>query len=341
MGRDDVTTVKTDLQAGLVLDGFELIGPLGRGGMGEVWRATDRAGAGRPVVLKFVPPEIQRVAEELDRVREMFTLVHAMKHPHICQLYGMRSAPGVGEFLIMEFLDGMTLSVYGRRGIFPPSEVLRILRPIAEALDYAHREHSLIHRDVKPSNIMMVPPPNDPEGASRAQLIDFGLASEIRISRTRVSNDTGAESGTNLYKSPEQWRSLKQTEQTDQYSLAVVAYEMLSGEVPFYDDNQENLRHCVVEESPEPLEPPIPPEMNSAILRALSKKRADRFATCVEFIDAMAKRSPPPPPPPPPPVSPPVEWENGVGLKFRRIESGSFMMGSPLSGVDVLKKYPT
>ncbi len=281
------------LKSGNKLMGYELVESLGRGGMGEVWKAIDHQAGGRLVVLKFVPPEVQRVEEELQRVRDMFQMVHRLNHTYICPLYGMcESVSGVGDFLVMQYLEGETLSAYGRRlygvrRIFPPAEAVRILRMVAEALDYAHTvsDPPVIHRDIKPSNIMMV---RGSDGVYYPRLIDFGLASEIRTSQTRVSNNVGAASGTNVYKSPEQWRSRRQDGRTDQYLLAVVAYEMLCGVVPFIDEDSENLRRCVLDESPEPLELPVPSAMNAAILKALSKERADRFDTCVAFIDAMS-----------------------------------------------------
>jgi len=204
--RDGVPTLAPDVPLpgvagpGVMIGNFQLQSLLGRGGMGEVWKAWDTK-AERPVVLKLVPRELQRAAEEMARVRDTFRRVHALQHQHICPLYLLDEDPRLGWYLVMKFIDGQTLSSYratyaALHGSFPVEQVVKVLGPVAEALDYAHG-HKVIHRDIKPQNILV-------EGdADDVQVVDFGLAAEIRTTVSRYTQVQMETSGTRPYMAPE------------------------------------------------------------------------------------------------------------------------------------------
>ena len=281
----------TAFAPGVRFDDYELIEKLGQGGMGEIWRAKEIPAAGRDVAIKFVPKDIEKAEEEMERVAEMFRQVHDMQHEHICPLYTMKRTPGFGTYIVMKFIRGVTLTKFAREvrqahGAFPLTALLEILRPIAAALDYAHKKN-VVHRDIKPGNIMLSGDPKTLE-IEDVQLIDFGLAATFRASMSRVSQQKSSTSGTRPYMAPEQWNGKFQDAATDQYSLAVSVYELLAGVFPFDSDDAEALRLCVLNVLPDPI-PGQPPEVNAAVLRALSKERKDRFPSCREFIVAMEK----------------------------------------------------
>ncbi len=273
---------------GVRFDDYELCEKIGRGGMGEIWRARDLAGM-RDVAIKFVPPDIEHAEEEMERVQRMFQQVHGLQHQHICPLYVMKTTPGFGTYIVMKFIPGMTLAKYANKirrekGGFSLETLLEILKPVADALDYAH-SRGVVHRDIKPGNIMVCV--NDAGAITDVQLIDFGLAATFRASMSRVSQQKLNTSGTRPYMAPEQWRGAFQDAATDQYALGVTAYELLTGIFPFDSDDVEALRLCVLNDQPEPI-PTQPDTVNAALGRALAKERKARFARCADFVAALA-----------------------------------------------------
>lgn len=277
------------LGAGAELGPYRIEARLGRGGMGEVWKAYNPTEE-RHVVIKIVPREIQYHDDELARLKASFKLIHALQHQHICPVYHLGEDPRVGLFLAMMYFDGVTLARYrhnSAEGFLPPAEVVRLLAPVAAALDYAH-DRKVIHRDIKPANIMVAVDGSD------VQVIDFGLAAQIQTSMARVSQQQFDTSGTRPYMAPEQWRGqVRQLDgRTDQYALAVVAYELLSGELPFEAADLGVLQHCVMHEEPPPLADQ-PEAVNRALLRGLAKQQKDRFDGCLEFIRALAEEESP------------------------------------------------
>ena len=265
------------------LGSFRLEEKIGRGGMGEVWKAYDQT-AERFVVVKVVPPELQQHSGEMARVKDTFGRIHALQHEHICPLYLLGEDDVRGYYLVMKYIQGQPLSDYRsdfvkRHGSFPVEEVIRLLAPVAAALDYAHSMR-VVHRDVKPENIMVVGQGQD------VQVVDFGLAAEIRTSVSRVSRVQMETSGTYPYMAPEQWRGEYQDARTDQYALAVVAYELLSGRLPFEAPDSAVMRLCVLNDPVPPLDDQ-PEHANRAIGRAMSKDRQERFGNCREFVEAL------------------------------------------------------
>ena len=279
---NNYTTTKEINSNDLLCHQYLKVKLLGRGGMGEVWKAYDTV-AKRDVVLKFVPHNIEHYDETRKMFFESFEKVHNLHHQNICPLYAVSIDPKYGPFLVMQYIDGISLSQYYKnkagKGGLSFSTTLSILREIAVALDFAH-SRKIIHRDIKPQNIMI----SRTEGV---QIIDFGIADYIRTDiRTTDFDLTNQRSGTRLYMAPEQWEGKKQDARTDQYSLAVLAYELLSGKVPFNIQDIEILRRCVLNDHPEILKSQSA-AVNAALQKALAKNRKDRFDTCLAFVDAL------------------------------------------------------
>lgn len=279
---------------GIELGGFRIEKSIGRGGMGEVWRAQDLVGE-RHVVIKLLHPEFVNHPEELAAVKETFQRVHRLQHENICPVYLLGQDVRFGYYVVMKYIDGITLSMYRRKFLqshaaFTVSEVARILGPVARALDYAHTQR-IVHCDVKPQNIMI-----SREGT--VELVDFGLAAEIRSSASRISTTSMEYGGTYPYMSPEQWRGEILDGRSDQYSLAIVAYELLAGHRPFQSSDPEVLRVCALKETPPSItvqrsangqsnRDSVDCRVDMTLARALSKARSDRFRSCTEFITTL------------------------------------------------------
>lgn len=265
----------------LILKRYEVLEELGQGGMGVVYRCLDRV-SGTEVAVKALPPELSHSVESMEDIRDNFQLVHSLIHQNIAACLTLDKDDRGDYYLVMEMVHGRSLALWIRRrrreGALSLEAVLPILRQVALALDFAHRKH-VMHRDVKPANIMV-------EDDGTVKVLDFGIAAQIRSTMSRISMAFTEQSGTRQYKAPEQWRSRPQGAATDQYALAVTAYEMLSGRLPFDDDDPAVLREMVLKEQPLPIEG-MPDYANSALLRALAKEPGERFASCSDFVQAL------------------------------------------------------
>src|ERR1700722_15801450 len=176
------------LHPGMGMGIYDLQQLLGQGGMGQVWKAHDTQG-NRPVALKLLPPEFRGNEEAIAQVRAAFQAVHGLTHQGLCKMLALVEDPQHGPYVVMDYFPGITLSLYRRTfpdGRLPLEQVVQILRPVAEALDFAHQtliqtgdreRRGVLHRDVKPQNIMLCPQGNS---IDRVCLIDLGLAAEIR-----------------------------------------------------------------------------------------------------------------------------------------------------------------
>ena len=264
---------------------YEILSELGRGGMGVVYRCFDSI-SGIEVALKALPPELSHNQEEMDEVRDNFQLVSKLVHQNIAVSKNLERDEATGDtYLVMECIVGENLRQWMRRvrkekgGDIALDDVLPILRQVAEALDYAH-SMKVMHRDIKPGNIMLTTD-------GKVKVMDFGLAAQIHSSLSHVSMAYHGTSGTQGYMAPEQWRGKAQGAAADQYALAVMAYEILSGHLPFDSPDTDVLKKAVLEETAEPIER-VSAMVNQAIQRALSKDAATRFASCGEFMDAIS-----------------------------------------------------
>ncbi len=279
------------------IDRYELTEKLGAGGFGAVYRARDTI-AQIDVAVKVLPPMISAIPEELENVRSNFALVSKLKHPNIASLehlHKVQKADAAAQerlrvfpdsyLVVMEYVTGSTLSNWRKQFSdrkVPPDRAVNICAQVAQALDFAHSK-KIIHRDVKPSNIMI-----SPEGD--VKVLDFGLAAEIRSSMGRVSQEQFDTSGTRPYMAPEQWAGKHQGPETDQYALACMFYELISGKVPFqsvFDTGDTMLMMNVIKsESVEPLSE-LTKKQNLILKKALAKTPEERFASCTEFIGAL------------------------------------------------------
>ncbi|MFJ2029117.1 serine/threonine protein kinase [Streptosporangium sp. NPDC087985] len=260
--------------------GYHVEDIIGKGGMAVVYLAVDPR-LNRKVALKILNP----LLGEDDRFRQRFVLesrtVASMDHPNIIPIYEADSAADGTLYIAMRYVDGPDLRrLFYDRGPMPISQVNRIFAQVAAALDTAHA-HDLIHRDVKPANILIA---GHTEG-DHAYLTDFGITKH----RTSISGLTQTDQfiGTPRYMSPEQINKERIDGRCDQYGLACVVYEALTGRLPFQRDNEIALLWAHLAEAPTPistLRPELPLEVDGVMMRALAKSPEQRYDTCTQFI---------------------------------------------------------
>ncbi|MBP3694335.1 MAG: SUMF1/EgtB/PvdO family nonheme iron enzyme, partial [Thermoguttaceae bacterium] len=269
---------------------YRLKAKLGEGGMGQTWLAEELVEneVSQRVVLKILTRELRGNEDALKEVRRVFDLTKNLNHSSICPLLGRYVDPNFGDFLVMKYADGGTLADWfnaqpGHENGLPLETLLPIFRPLAEALDLAHR-NGILHRDVKPQNIMFM--------GKTPVLIDFGIAARIRPenvtsntqSFSRTDTMAHSSSGTPQYMAPEQMEGSRQNARTDQYALAMVLYEMLNGSLPFSG----NIMGIYAQKSRfTPKLPFQPAHVSTAFTRALSADWNARFMTCSEFMTAL------------------------------------------------------
>jgi serine/threonine-protein kinase len=259
---------------------YRLETEIGAGGMATVYLADDLR-HDRKVALKVLRPELAAVIGA-ERFLAEIKLTANLQHPHILPLFDSGEAESF-LFYVMPFVQGESLrDRLNREKQLPVDEAVRLACEVASALDYAHR-HGVVHRDIKPENILL----HD----GRALVADFGIAlAASKASGTRMT-ETGMSLGTPHYMSPEQAMGEREiTARSDVYALGAVLYEMLTGDPPFTGSTAQAVVARVVTESPRPLVPQrhtIPPHVEAAVLTALEKLPADRFATAAQFAEAL------------------------------------------------------
>ena len=284
-GADDAPSSHRLKAGDTILGRYTVVAELGQGGMGVVYKCLDTVG-GVEVAVKCLPPELSHNTLEMEDIRDNYQLVCGLRHPGIVGLRTLEKNPQTGDYyLVMDLAEGVELRCWLRQNRDAPvSEKLRLLGEIASALDYAH-ERKIVHRDVKPGNVMVAP-----DGS--AHVLDFGLAAQIRTSMSRVSMAYRGTSGTGPYMAPEQWRGRPQGAAADQYALGVMAYEMFAGHLPFESPDTAVLKQAVLDETPAPITG-LPPRMMAAIRKAMAKDAKHRYASCAEFVAALAGAKPP------------------------------------------------
>ncbi len=261
-------------------DRYRIERELGAGGMATVYLAHDRK-HDRKVAIKVLRPELAAVIGAERFLREIKTIAN-LQHPHILGLIDSGEVSGTAYF-VMPFVDGESLRArLHREQQLPIADAVRVAAEIAGALDYAHR-HGVIHRDIKPENILL----HD----GRALVADFGIALAASKAGGARMTETGMSLGTPTYMSPEQAMGEREiTARSDVYALGCVTYEMLVGEPPFTGPTAQSIVAKVITAEPAPLSgqrQSVPPGVEDAVLTALAKLPADRFASAAEFAAAL------------------------------------------------------
>jgi serine/threonine-protein kinase len=270
---------------------------IGEGGMGAVYEAQHARLAGRYAV-KFLHLQIHQHPEALARFRREAQITSALRHPGIVQVIDFNTPAESPAFLVMEYLDGSNLGeVIAREAPFPLARVVEITIQVASALAAAHRK-GIVHRDLNPNNIFLLPA--EGEQPERVKILDFGV-SKIRSVSNRITGTTQV-LGTPQYMAPEQaqGRVAEIDEAADQFSVAVMIYEMLTALPPFSGGNLASIVRQIVHATPTPLSqlrPDLPPDVEVVISKALAKDKHDRFESISDLASAFRRAAGLGPPP--------------------------------------------
>ena len=264
---------------------FEILGLLGAGGMGEVYRARDTR-LERDVALKVLPAAA--LADEVGRARLLreARMASKLNHPHVCTIHEVGEADGQ-VYIAMELVEGQSLAARLAGGALPPEDLLRYGQQVADALSHAH-EHDVVHRDFKSANVVITP-----EG--RAKVLDFGLAKRLAgedmalattLSQPSLT-EPGVVAGTLAYMAPEQLRGQPADARSDIWALGVVLYEMAGGRRPFQGQTAFELSSAILSEAPPPLPATVPAPVAALIERCLAKEPGDRYQRASEVRTAL------------------------------------------------------
>ena len=270
------------LSVGSRLGPYEILAPIGAGGMGEVYRARDTR-LDRTVAVKVLPSHLSTAPEVRQRFEREAKTISQLSHPHICALYDVGHQDGT-DFLVMEYLEGETLSDRLGRGALPLDQTLRFGVQIADALDKAHRQ-GIVHRDLKPGNVMLT--------RSGVKLLDFGLAKAMEaqdaqpgmtsfptVAGSAPLTQEGTILGTFQYMAPEQLEGREADARTDIFAFGCVLYEMTTGKKAFSGTSQASLISAIMSSepaSPSTLQPLTPPALERIVTTCLAKDPEDRW----------------------------------------------------------------
>ena len=265
------------IEPGTKLGQYEVLELIGEGAMGSVYRAyhAQLARTGAVKVMHAISPD----ADSIARFRHEAQAIARMRHPNILNVFDFGEYEGT-PFMIVEYVPGGNLAGRLSHGLLPWGTTLRFLRGIAAGLDYAHSQ-GIVHRDVKPANVLL-------EKDETLVLADFGLAKLLQGSS--LTSLTGVTTGTPAYMAPEQVTGHEVGPAADRYSLATIAYEMLTGSIPFEGEGVIELLYAHVHSDParpSTLNPQLNEKVDAVILRGLAKAPGSRWATCEAFVNAL------------------------------------------------------
>ncbi|MBL8814100.1 MAG: protein kinase [Planctomycetaceae bacterium] len=281
-------SVSSPMQDFVLTPNIKLREKLGAGGMGEVWKA-DHYGHQTSVAVKFLDKRLRSSSRHIERFRSVLSVVSGFQHPHVCPLFESGEHKELGPWIAMKLIQGHNLEIYrqtrlGTHGYMPISEVIEILEQAASALDYFHSPQSFhpentgaIHCDIKPSNIGITIHPETRRPC--VQLLDFGLAISIPDTERWLAGQEVY--GTREYMAPEQQHGQRPVPNTDQYALAVVAYELLANSKPYAGSRQPDTRISMIRGLH---------QVHDVFRKALAWKPEDRFANCQEFVEALKEK---------------------------------------------------
>jgi len=329
------------LPVGATLGPYQIIGPLGAGGMGEVYRARDTK-LGRDVALKLLPDAFASHTERLVRFEREARVLASLNHPNIATIYGLEEANGQ-RALVMELVDGSTLADRIGARALPLDDALAIARQISEALEYAH-DRGVVHRDLKPANIQMTP-------GGTIKLLDFGLAKILQGSAvdesssqshtvTVLGTEAGVVIGTVAYMSPEQARGEAVDKRTDIWALGVVLYELVTGKRPFSGSTASDTLAAVLKSEPD--WSAVPEVLRRFLRRCLQKDARQRWRDAGDVriaLTEMRDAGPAPSPPASQGLPSALAWllllTLGVGLWWRPPWRAMFRIDNPVMRLSV------
>lgn len=305
----------SDPRTGLVLDSkYKLIESLGEGGMGAVFRA-ERLHIGDEVAVKLLHRDLVREKQALERFRREARTAAMIRHPNVVSIHDFSDGTGAaGEaYIVMELVQGVSLGKLLRReGRMSPQRAVHLMQDICNGVGVAHRQ-GLLHRDLKPDNVIVVPPAHEGEEET-AKVVDFGLAKVRDVAASTSLTKTGTVLGTLYYMSPEQCNGEELDARADVYSLGAMLYEMLIGNPPFRANNMAGLISKHLHEPPPPFPEfvNVPAGVQSVCLRALAKDRNQRQPDALTLGRELRKALEAPVPYQPSPLSvtrrSPLRW---------------------------------
>jgi len=278
------------LVAGTRLGHYEVMAPLGAGGMGEVYRARDTR-LDRTVAIKLLPPRVAHDPERRARFEREAKTISFLNHPHICTLFDVGEEEG-SHFLVMELLEGESLADRLQRGPLPLDQVVKYGAQVADALDCAHKQ-GIVHRDLKPGNVMLT--------RSGAKLLDFGLARstaeasllpgpEDQATEAKPLTAAGTVLGTYQYIAPEQLAGAEAGPRTDIFALGTVLYEMATGRRAFEGKSKTSLIAAILSAQPAPissLQAEVPPALDHVVRKCLEKEPDDRWQSAHDVASEL------------------------------------------------------
>jgi serine/threonine protein kinase len=330
-----------DPRVGLILDSkYKLLESLGQGGMGSIFRAQ-RLHIGDEVAVKLLHHDLVREKQALERFRREARAAAMIRHPNVVSIHDFNdgTSEATEPYIVMELVKGISLGdLLRREGRMTPQRAVRLMYDICAGVGVAHRQ-GLLHRDLKPDNVIVVPPSHEGDEET-AKVVDFGLAKVRDVAASTALTHQGAVIGTLYYMSPEQCSGEEVDARADVYSLGAMFYEMLTGGPPFRSNNLAGLiaKHLHEPAAPFPSSLGIPLPLESVCLRALAKDRNERQPDAIAFgrdlQNALTARSVAPP------RRSPLKWILAASGLFVAI---IFIIGAAIAikfGVDRLKSPP-